>query len=83
MCFAVCGRDYTLEVLIMIVGGHVIEMSVYGIGKAVVAHIYHDKEILPSHRRAEAPLCLTGPKTRAVALYQIIIALVGRKEGRI
>ena len=47
---AVGGGDDPFKILIMIVRGHMVHMSVNGVGKAVVAHIHHEKQVFSADR---------------------------------
>ena len=43
------GGDNPLEILVMIVRGHMIYMTADSIGFAVIGNIYHDKQIRASN----------------------------------
>ena len=66
--FAVCRGNDTLQILIMVIRGHVIFMAADRIGKAEIADIYHNKHIGAPDRFADDSLGFPGAEAGAGAL---------------
>ena len=73
MSLSSCRLDKSLEILIVVVRRHVVEMTADSIGKAVIAYICHNKKICTADRFSEDAFCFSGSKTRAAAVHQIIV----------
>ncbi len=66
----------TLQILVVVVRGHVIDVSVDAVGQRIVADIYHDKEIDAPHGFVHDSFCLSGTKTRTAAFDKIVVHLI-------
>ncbi len=70
------GGDHTLEVLIMVVGRHVVLHAAEPVGLAVIAHIHQQIEIHAADRLADHALAFTGSETRQITVYNVRGSLV-------
>ncbi len=75
-CLTSDGGDHTFQVLVMIVRGHVVDMSCKRIGQTVVAYIYHKVDILSANGFVNNALGFPGAKTRHFCVDQIGIPLI-------
>jgi hypothetical protein len=78
-CFSAYGGDQTLEILIMIIGRHVVFVTAERIGKTVVADVNKKIEIGTSDRFVDRSLGFAGSEPRYFGIEDIGIALVALK----
>ena len=63
-CLSTYGCNDSLQILIMIIRRHVVNMPAQGIGQTVVAYIHHKIKILSADRLCNDSLGFTGAETR-------------------
>ncbi len=80
--FSPYSGDDTFQILIVVVGRHVVFMAAYGVGKAVICHIHHKKQIVTTDRMPDSAFGFTAAETGSVAFHQIGVSLVA-PEGNI
>ncbi len=81
VCLTVDGRDDSLEILIMIIGRHMIDISVHLIGNTMIADVRQNKDIFTSDRRSEHALCLSAAETGTFRLHEVIFLHISVKSG--
>jgi len=76
----VCGgcrsADDSLEILIVVIRGHVVYISGHLVGKRMVCYIDHAENIGSADRFVYDPLCFTTSETRAGAVEKIGVNIV-------
>lgn len=77
-----CGRYNALQILIVVVRGHVVFVSVYCIGETVIAYIDHDEQIFAADTFLDDSLCLSCAEAGAGQVDQIVVKLIAGKERR-
>ena len=83
VCLSCRSGDNTLQILIVIIRWHMIDMSVYCVCQAVVADIHHNKEIFSADTFAKHSLCFPRTKTWATVLCKIRICFIRWIDCRI
>ena len=61
------GLDKPLQVLVMVVGGHVVLLAKVLVGAAVVAHIHHKVQVIAPHGALQNALAIAGGEPGAAA----------------
>ena len=79
---AVGSSNDSLEILEMVVGRHVIDISGDTVGHAVIADINHKIEVIATDRFLQFALALTGAEARRIRLNNEGILLVAGKCDR-
>ena len=70
-----CSND-TLQILIVVIRGHVVFTSAERIGQAVIGNINENIKICTTDRFQDHTLCFTGTKTRYLGFQNVGIALI-------
>jgi hypothetical protein len=78
-CFSAYSGNQTLEILVMIIGGHVVFVAAERICKTVVADINKKIEVGASDRFVNGSLSFAGPEPRYLGIEDIGVALVAFK----
>ena len=61
------GLDQPLQILVVVVGGHVVLLAKVLVGAAVVAHIHHKVQVIPTHRALQNALAVPRREPGAAA----------------
>ena len=70
------GADDPLQILEMIVRGHMVGVSADHVGDAVIHHVHHDVDIGAPHRLIDDCLGLTAAEAGTFAVQQVGIHIV-------
>ena len=79
--FSAYGGNNPLQILKVIVRGHVVYMAAQRISEAVVADIHHDVEVVAADRLVDNALCLAAAKAGDLCVHNIRILLVSFKSN--
>ena len=90
-CLAVCGRDDPFQILIVVIGRHMVLMTAYGIGKTVICNINEYEEIASANGFVDLSFTFSCTETGTAAVQKIAVftiavqrhADVVRAHGRI
>ena len=81
-CLACGSGDHTFQVLIMVIGGHMVLHPVQRIGQAVITDINHDIQVLAADGFQNFSFSFTGAKTRCSGTDNVGILLITGKRNR-
>ena len=73
--------DDTLQILKVVVRGHVVDLTVQGIGQAVVADIHHQVQVLAAYRFGDNAFRFSGTKARNAGIDKKSILLISGKSN--
>ena len=49
-CLSSCSSNDSFKILIMVIRGHMVYMTIYSVGKAIIAYIGHNEQICSTDR---------------------------------
>ena len=81
VCLAVDGGDHPLEVLEMVVGGHMVFKSVHLVGDGVVRDVHENKDVLASGGSLKNCLAFACGKTGEKMRKPVILFIVSLISG--
>ena len=79
--FSVCRSYDTLQILIVVVRGHVVCVTVHFVCQAVIAHIDEDEKIFSAHGLLQNSLSLAAVEAGRVESEEIVLFCVTLKSG--
>lgn len=65
VCLTTCRLNETLQILIMVIRGHVVLVAEVVVGQAVIAYVYNKEQVIAAHGRLDKTLAVAGRETRA------------------
>ena len=81
LCFSTYGSNNTFQVLEMVIRGHVVGITVQGIGHVVVAHVNHNVEIVSADRFLDDTFGFTGTETGGCCADDIAVSLIALESN--
>ena len=73
VCLSVCRGDDALEVLEMVIGAHVVDVSELAVGDAVIAYINEDEKVNAPYGLIDDTLALAASETGKVHVDDVIV----------
>ena len=65
VCLTTCRLNETLQILIMVIRGHVVLVAEVVVGQAIIAYVYNKEQVIAAHGRLDKALAVAGRETRA------------------
>ena len=76
LCFSTGSSNDTLQILIMVIGRHMVDLTTHFVGQAVVCDIKHDIEIISADGLLDRSFCLSVSETGQRVVNQVAVTLI-------